>query len=523
MNPGVRRAAAIALTGLDGTAIMVEAAVSEQLPGMAIIGLPDAALAEAKQRVRTASAQVGLPIANRFVTVNLAPASLPKHGSGFDLAIALAVLAASGRVPEPKLADTAHIGELGLDGSLRRPTGLLSAVIAARELGFTRVLVPAESAPEARLVPGITVVSSGSLLGAIAWHIGRPGDWSEEAGPTHHSARAPRTTSAAPHNAAADMRDVLGQPEAVEAMVIAATGRHHVSMLGPPGSGKTLLAARLPTILPELSPREALVASSIASLSGTAVSSLVTQPPFESPHHTASAAAIIGSGDSRGVRPGALSRASYGVLFLDEAPEFGRAVLDDLREPLESRTITISRARFQATLPAHVQLVLASNPCPCGNAGSPETALDCTCSPQTRVRYLSRLSGPLTDRIDVRLNVRRVSSVLAARSAPDQASSSSRALRERVSAARDRSRARLADTPWQLNGEIPGAALRGSEFRLQSAATAAIDQALARGALTLRGYDRTLRVAWSIADLAGVDRPGRREVAQALALRGGAA
>ncbi|KAM9865135.1 Competence protein ComM [Leucobacter aridicollis] len=514
MSRGVRRAAAVALTGLQGTRVMVEAAVSHQLPGMTIIGLPDAALAEAKQRVRTASAQVGLPISDRFVTVNLAPASLPKQGSAFDLAIALAVLSASEHVPTAKLAETAHIGELGLDGSLRRPVGLLGAVIAARELGFARVMVPLEAAAEARLVPGIEVVAADTLLDAIAWHRGEgpPADQDRA------EARSPRPPAPQP-DSDADMSDVVGQEEAVEAMVVAAAGRHHVSLIGPPGSGKTLLATRLVGILPDLSPPESLVASSIASLSDVALDTLVTRPPFESPHHTASSAAVIGTGDARGIRPGSISRASYGVLFMDEAPEFGRVILDDLREPLESGTVTISRARIHASLPAKLQLVLAANPCPCGNAGSPETALSCTCTPHTRMRYLGRLSGPLTDRIDLRLTVRRVNS-LAATSAGRSPTSAD--LRERVIAARARATARLRGTPWTLNGEVPGEWLRGESMRLPRSVTTTIDRALALGALTVRGYDRILRVAWSISDLAGAARPGRSEVAQALALRGGA-
>ncbi|GAA1318238.1 ATP-binding protein [Leucobacter albus] len=314
MSREVCRAAAIALTGLEGETVMVEAAVTQQLPGMAIIGLPDAALSEAKQRVRTASAQAGLALSDRFVVVNLAPASLPKQGSGFDLAIALAAIAASRRLPTDRLAATAHIGELGLDGGLRRPIGLLSAVIAAQALGFARVMVPAECGAEARLVPGIEVIEAATLLAAVAWHRGEPGAW----GAAPAARRAPPPTPS-PGTDALDMAQVVGQPEAVDAMVIAAAGRHHISLTGPPGSGKTLLATRLPSLLPDLSPHESLVASSIASLGGSSLDELVTRPPFESPHHTASSAAIIGGGDSRGIRPGAITRASHGVLFMDEA------------------------------------------------------------------------------------------------------------------------------------------------------------------------------------------------------------
>lgn len=300
---------------------MVEAVVSRQLPGMAIIGLPDAALAEAKQRVRTASSQAGLPLSDRFVVVNLAPAALPKQGSGFDLAIALAALAASQHLPTTHLAETAHIGELGLDGGLRRPVGLLSTVIAAKDLGFSRVMVPEEGGVEARLVPGIDVIEARTLAAAAAWHRGEPGDWADAQNcqPRQSVLGGAAGALVGADTNGPDMAEVVGQPEAVEAMTIAAAGRHHVSLIGPPGSGKTLLATRLVTILPDLSPIESLAASSIASLSGSPLRELATRPPFESPHHTASSAAIVGGGDSRGVRPGSISRASHGVLFLDEA------------------------------------------------------------------------------------------------------------------------------------------------------------------------------------------------------------
>lgn len=533
MTAEVCRAAAVALTGLEGTTVMVESAVTQQLPGMAIIGLPDTALAEAKLRVRTATAQVGLPLSDRFITVNLAPASLPKQGSGFDLAIALSALAASQHLPAARLPETAHLGELALDGGLRRPAGLLTSALAARELGFRRVMVPEGCAAEAALVPGLEVVAVPDLAGAVRWYRGDEGaartlrqtDRPEQPARANRAERPARAhRSDAPPEPSdgrerVDMSDIIGQSEAVEAMVVAAAGRHHVSLLGPPGAGKTLLATRLPSILPDLDETESLTASSIASLGGTPLAGLVRRPPFESPHHTASSVAVIGGGSAGEVRPGAITRACHGVLFLDEAPEFSSNVLEGLREPLETGTIEIQRARLRTTLPAKVQLVLAANPCPCGNAGSPDTAHRCRCTPSTRVRYLRRISGPLSDRIDLRLTLRRVPSVLRESAAETPVSSA--VLRERVTAARARAAERLRGTPWTVNAELPGRWLHGPPGRLPRADTAVLDRALAQGGLTMRGYDRTLRVAWSISDLAGKDRPGRSEVARALILRGG--
>ncbi|MBL3686741.1 ATP-binding protein [Leucobacter zeae] len=521
MSREVSRAAAVALTGLTGTPVMVEAAVSQQLPGMAIIGLPDTALAEAKLRVRTATAHVGMPVSERFVTINLAPASLPKHGSGFDLAIALSALAASGRIPARRLSEVVHLGELALDGELRRPAGLLSSAIAARTLGFRRVMVPESCAREASLVPGVEIVPVRGLLDAVEWYRAGAPPLTGEAAPAVDGESAPAAACALDSPHALDMADVIGQPEAVEAFAVAAAGRHHISLTGPPGAGKTLLASRLPSILPDLTDSESLEASSIASLGGSPLMALVRRPPFESPHHTASAVSIIGGGGGNEVRPGAITRACHGILFLDEAPEYGRAVLDALRQPLENGIVEIHRSRVRATLPARVQLVLASNPCPCGNAGSPDTATECRCTPSVRSRYQQRISGPLSDRIDVRLVLRRVPRALLG--ADEGRSASSRALRRRVEQARAQASERLRGTPWRVNAEVPGSWLRARDMRLPKGDTAVLDRALDLGSLTMRGYDRALRLAWSIADLSGRDRPGRSELARALALRGGSA
>lgn len=517
----VCRTATIALTGLSGSAVYVEAAVNQQLPGMAIIGLPDAALAEAKLRVRTAATQSGLSLSSRFITVNLAPAALPKHGTGFDLAIALSVLSASGHLPSSQLETTAHFGELGLDGTLRRPNGLLSAVLAARDLGFRQVMVPSASFSEAQLIPDIEVIAVPDLRSAVAWHHGEQvSQCITPPTPPRSSRLLPDATN--PH--ALDMAEVTGQADAIEALVVAAAGRHHLAMVGPPGAGKSLLATRLPSLLPDLSGQESLMASSIASLGGTPVLELVTRPPFESPHHTATSSSLVGGGQSAVPRIGAITRACHGVLFLDEAPEFKKDVLEALRQPLESGSIEIHRANMRTTFPARTQLVLAANPCPCGKAGSPETALQCECTPQIRRRYLRKLSGPLADRIDLQLSVRRVSTVARPATAGlgMVADHSSAALREKVTLARERSAHRLRETPWRVNADVPGDWLRGLTLRLPNEETAVLDQALRRGSITMRGYDRVLRLAWTVSDLSGVERPGRREIAQALSLRSGA-
>jgi magnesium chelatase family protein len=508
----VARTTSVALTGLAGSLVDVEADIAPGLPGLWVIGLPDASVSEARDRVRAAAQNSGCPLTGRKLTVNLSPASLPKHGAGFDLAIAVAALAAAGDVSAASVASVVHLGELGLDGRLRPMAGVLPAVLAAARAGAHTVMVPHGNAEEAALVPGVTVLPVASLREAAIRHGGRFAPLEVEPWP------APEVDDEEP--VVPDLADVVGNDEAVHALELAAAGGHHVFFLGPPGAGKTMLAERLPGLLPDLDQEASLQATSIRSLCGRAVhGSLVTRPPFEAPHHTATAAAVIGGGSGQ-IRPGAAVRAAHGVLFLDEAPEFPASVLDVLRQPLESGRIRIHRANASATFPGSFQLVLAANPCPCGQYGSPDST--CTCPPQARRRYLARISGPLMDRIDIRLTLRRITTAQL-RMSQGSARNSTAVVRARVEAARARAKERLAGTPWTTNGQVPGSWLRQQVRRLAPGTTRALDTALERGDITMRGYDRALRVAWTASDMAGTERPDSDDIGMALYLRKGIA
>ena len=504
----IGRTWSVSLLGLRGAVVEIEADISAGLPGFVLIGLPDAALGEAKDRVRSAATNSGCGLPARKITVNLSPAALPKQGSGFDLDIALAALAAADAVSAASINRVLHLGELGLDGRLRPIDGILPAVLAASRAGFETVMVPTGNADEAALVPGMHVIPVPSLRDAAIWHGGQ-----FEAEPVEPILRA---APGAVEQLSPDLADVVGSGEAVEAMLTAAAGGHHVFLLGPPGAGKTMLASRLPGLLPDLDADAALEVSSLRSLSGMPVAgALSSRPPFEAPHHTATAASLVGGGSGQ-IRPGAAARASHGVLFLDEAPEFPSSVLDALRQPLESGVISIHRANAVAHFPGSFQLVMAANPCPCGQYGAPDS--ECTCPPHSRRRYVGRLSGPLLDRIDIQFRVQRITAAQLRMSSENRGATSAHA-RVRVEAARSAAAERLAGTPWRLNSQVPGSWLRGPEARLRPAVTKEIDRALERGGITMRGYDRVLRLSWTVADLAGAPRPTVDHVGQALYLR----
>jgi len=484
--------------------VEVEAAISSGLPKTIMVGLPDAALYEARDRCRAAMASARFGWPSDPVTINLSPATLPKAGSHYDLAIAAAVAAAGRRFDPAALEGTALFGELGLDGRVRTVRGLLPALLAVARRGFGRVIVPAGQLREAALVEGLGIAGAADLADLFDILRGGPG-----------AVAPPPSAPADDAGPPLDLADVVGQVEGKWALEVAAAGRHHLFLHGPPGVGKTLLAERLPGLLPDLEPSEALEVSAVHSIAGLNLDGgLVRRPPYADPHHSASVASLVGGG-ARIALPGAVSRAHRGVLFLDEAPEFSPRVMEALRVPLESGRIVLGRAVATATYPASFQLILAANPCPCGQAGVPDG--NCRCAPMAVRRYATRISGPILDRIDIHQQLRQVRAALLGGNHPPGEGSG--VVAERVLAARDRQRHRLAPSGWRTNGEVPGPALRkrlplpdGSEL---------LDAAVARGRLSARGVDKVLRLAWTIADLAGDSRPTRQQLHTALAMRRG--
>lgn len=503
----IGRASAVALWGLAGKIVSIEACVSAGLPGIDIVGLPDASVSESRKRLRAALAYLGIPVATQHLTINLTPGTVPKIGTGFDLGIAVAVLKAQGVIDEADTESIIHCGELGLDGRIRPVNGVLPSLHSGLQAGFERFVVPVGNRQESALLGGTRVRAIASLAELINIY---GGDLSVPILPPVIDAETVDPEISERH----DLSEVQGQAEARFGLEVAAAGGHNLLMRGTPGAGKTLLAQCLPGILPPLDDPQAVEVAAVRSLRGELHSGegLDHRPPFEAPHHRSTASALIG-----GRRPGSigiLSRAHRGVLFMDEAPEFSRDVLEALRQPMEARQVHIHRAWGSMVLPASFQLVMAANPCPCG-AGMRGADSTCRCTPMDKRRYRNRLSGPLLDRVDLQLELFPVS---PADIRLGGAQEDSAAVAARVRLARQRQADRYVDCEWTLNSNAPGVWLR-EHFSLSPNSLRDLDRALETGRITMRGYDRVLRVATTLADLEGAKAPTPDKITTALALR----
>jgi len=497
------RANAVAVVGIRGHPVAVEAHVGRGLPALFLTGLPGAAVQDARERVRPAVENSGLEWPLRRVTINLSPADLRKEGPGFDLAIAVAVLAATAQVPRDRLARCALAGELSLRGALVPTPGILAITDTAARAGMRAVVVPDANAAEAGLVEGIEVVGAPSLAKVVEY---LRGEWAAPPAPTPEPRKTP---------ADVDFGEIRGQGEARRALEVAAAGGHNVLMVGSPGAGKTMLARRLPTILPGLARDEALEVTRLHSVAGLLPPGvgLVDRRPFRSPHHTISPAGLLGGG-SGSIRPGEVSLAHHGVLFLDEVTEFRRDALEGLRQPIEDGRVFVVRAAGAVEFPARFTLVAAANPCPCGFDGDPRRR--CRCLPNRVEAYRQRLSGPLLDRIDIRLRIPRLS---RAELLGSDAAETSAEIRARVEEARDRQRRRFRDQAFRCNADMTGGvALRAAV--LTGGAEATLAEAVDRYGLTGRGFDRALKVARTVADLAGSDPVDVPHLLEALSFRG---